>query len=138
MKLILFSLIIYFILPIIYGCSVTKSNKTSGNVIRTERNVINLGDREKTLSLKDYLIRFPGLYWSNGRIMLKENSSILSQREPLYVLDGIKIGNDYNTAVSLVDANDIKSVRVLTNASETSFYGLDGNNGVILIKSKKR
>lgn len=137
MKNILFTSVISIIFSFFYSCSSTKPFDAYADANSIDRSVIDFGDKEKTLSLKDFLIRYPNLYWANNRIMLRENSSILSQREPLYILDGVKIGNDYNSAASLIDPNDIKNVQILSNASETSFYGLDGYNGVILIKSKK-
>lgn len=92
------------------------------------------------LSLADYLRRVPGLYvsgsGSNTVVSLREQATISGSGAPLYVIDGMKVGNNYARVERMIDINDIKSVRVLTNASETSIYGLEGSAGVILIKTK--
>lgn len=131
MKSIFYSIIVLTVL----GCS--KNNAAYQVNNPDPRNSVEIGQNNKTLSLKDYLIRLPNLYWDQNRIMLKETSSITSQGEPLYVIDGTNVGKSYSAVEGLIDPNDIKSVRVLSSASETSFYGLNGVNGVILIKSKK-
>ncbi len=130
-------LLLFTICVLGYSCS-PKSSKSYNKLENNTRNSFEVDDRNKTLSLKDRLIRMPKLVWTNGRIMLKENASIVSQREPLYIFDGIKVRNSYSKIDAIIDANDIKSIRVLTSVSETSIYGLDGNNGVVLIKSKDK
>lgn len=94
-----------------------------------------------TLTLADYLRRVPGLQVSgNGnatRVMIRGGGSLSGNNSPLYVLDGTQIGNDYAQAASMVDVNDIKSVRVLKDGASTSQYGLQGSAGVVLITTKK-
>ena len=133
----LYTFLAVVLLTFTQGCS-SKSSLVYVEADEAQRNTVDVGDNEKTLSLKDYLVRIPNLYWTNGRIMLRENSSINSQGEPLYILDGAQIGRSYSRAESAVDPNDIRSVKVLTSAAETSIYGIQGVNGVILIKTKKR
>jgi len=94
----------------------------------------------KVLSLADYLRRIPQLYVRGGgdtvSVQLRETGNITGGGLPLYVIDGKKAGHDYNVISRLIDPNDISSIKALTNASETSFYGIDGSSGVILIKTK--
>lgn len=94
------------------------------------------------LSLGDYLRRVPQLYvrgtGDNLTVQLRENASRTGSASPLYVVDGAKMGRDYQRIARTIDPNDIASVKALTNASDTSIYGLDGSSGVILIKTKKR
>ena len=132
MKNISLVLISFFLVGLFTSCSKSASKTfTEGDANSLEVN------GEKTLSLRDYLVRFPNLYWTGNKIMLRETASITAQNEPLYIIDGVKIGNDYGSASSFIDPNDIKNVKVLTNASETSIYGIAGSSGVIIIKSKK-
>ena len=95
---------------------------------------------QDNLSLADYLRRIPQLVVTGSQdnvdVRLRENSSISASGNPLYVLDGIKNGRDYSRVARIIDPSDIKSVRALTNVSDTAIYGLDGSSGVILIKTK--
>jgi len=94
----------------------------------------------KVLNLADYLRRVPQLHvrgtGENVTVQIRENGTRTGNASPLYVLDGTKVGRDYDRISRILDPNDIKSVKALTNASETSFYGLDGSSGVILIKTR--
>lgn len=94
----------------------------------------------KVLSLADYLRRVPQLFIQGSgdsvSVQIRENSTITGSSSPLYVIDGKKSGRNYNTVSRLVDPNDIAYIKALTNASETSFYGIDGSSGVIIIKTK--
>ena len=66
-------------------------------------------------------------------ILIRGIGSINASNEPLYILDGMR----YNGPLSMINPNDIVSVEVLKNPSETSIYGIQGANGVIVIKTKK-
>lgn len=53
--------------------------------------------------------------------------------DPLYVVDGIPMGNNLN----FLNSNDIESMQVLKDASATAIYGTRASNGVVLITTKK-
>lgn len=95
------------------------------------------------LSLADYLKRVPGVQVTQtgntgeAMVLVRGNNSMTGQREPLFVINGVNVGSGYNNAAPLVDVNDISSVQVLKAGNETAAYGLQGNNGVIIIKTKK-
>jgi TonB-dependent SusC/RagA subfamily outer membrane receptor len=76
---------------------------------------------------------------SNAKVMIAGmgNNSLVASREPLYVIDNVRI-RSLAQASNLVQTSNIKTVRVLKSASETSFYGSAGANGVIVIKLKKK
>ena len=63
--------------------------------------------------------------------------------EPLYVIDGIIIGNvdgGGQTSVSplsLINPNDIESIDILKDASATAIYGARAGNGVVIITTKR-
>lgn len=65
-------------------------------------------------------------------IRIRGASSISSNNEPLYVIDGFQtdLGNQINP-------NDIESIEILKDAAATSIYGARGANGVVLITTKK-
>ncbi|MFK7935302.1 MAG: TonB-dependent receptor plug domain-containing protein [Saprospiraceae bacterium] len=92
------------------------------------------------LTLADYLRRIPGVQvrgsGTNASVTVRGGGSMGGSNSPLYVIDGSQVGNDYGGVASQVDPNDIKSVRVLKDASATSAYGMQGSSGVIVIKTK--
>jgi len=86
------------------------------------------------------------------RVILRGNKSINNQNQPLYVIDGIPINNsdlgqiggsqlagtvDGGDAISNINPDDIESITVLKGASASALYGSLGENGVILITTKK-
>ena len=71
----------------------------------------------------------------NGRtVMLVRGQSSLQPQEPLFVVDGVRLGDAANFLA--VNRNDIASIQVLRDAASTALYGLQGAAGVIVIKTK--
>jgi len=67
-------------------------------------------------------------------------SSLSLTNEPLYVVNGIPLGNGVSGSrndLNLINPNDIESIVVLKDASATAIYGSRAANGVILITTKK-
>ncbi len=88
-----------------------------------------------------------GLAGSGSVVRVRGIASISGSGDPLYVVDGIPITQDYflqgnsgamnNNPLATLNPNDIESVEVLKDASATGIYGSRGANGVILITTKK-
>ena len=72
----------------------------------------------------------------NVKISIRGAGSFNLNTEPLYVVDGVPMGNSYARANNAVNPAQIVSIRVLKSQSETTIYGEDGNHGVILIKTQ--
>ncbi|MBE7177442.1 MAG: TonB-dependent receptor [Mucilaginibacter polytrichastri] len=66
------------------------------------------------------------------QLNLRGTNTLSGSVAPLVVIDGVPGGNINNIA-----PEDIESIDVLKDASASSIYGTRGNNGVILITSKK-
>ena len=86
--------------------------------------------------------RVPGLYISHTAdgsiaIRIRGNSSITGSNEPLYVIDGTPVNAGPGGSLAGINPKDIASIEVLKDAVSTSFYGVRGANGVILIKTKR-
>lgn len=81
--------------------------------------------------------RLPGVTLQNGVPVLAKSANSMSgsQTEPLYVLDGLAMGNSFRQIENVVQPVDVKSIKVL-RASDASFYGSRGANGVIVITTK--
>lgn len=60
--------------------------------------------------------------------------SSFQNNDPLYVIDGVPVQDNYSTNFN---PSDIESIQVLKDASAASIYGARANNGVIIITTKK-
>ena len=93
---------------------------------------------------------------SSVSIRVRGQSTINSNAEPLYVVDGVilqgggtsgsdwgfgdKLGNGSVSSISplsTINPSDILSLEILKDASATAIYGAQGANGVILITTKR-
>lgn len=81
-------------------------------------------------------------------VRIRGESSLNAGGEPLWIVDGVRMymGNSKNSIsgsevnvspLSLINPNDIESITVLKDATQTSIYGADGANGVVLITTKR-
>ncbi|WP_460640402.1 SusC/RagA family TonB-linked outer membrane protein [Larkinella harenae] len=81
-------------------------------------------------------------------VQIRGNNSITAGSDPLYVIDGFPINNDYTlndagvtngskiNPLSTINTADIESIDVLKDASATAIYGSRGANGVVIITTK--
>ncbi len=81
-------------------------------------------------------------------VQIRGNNSITAGSDPLYVIDGFPINNDYAVAdagvtngskinpMSFINSADIEAIDVLKDASATAIYGSRGANGVVIITTK--
>ena len=87
---------------------------------------------------------------SSSRIVIRGESSLSGNNQPLFVVNGIPINNsiggnnraegnletDYGNGAGEINADDIESISVLKGANATALYGSRAANGVILITTK--
>lgn len=88
-----------------------------------------------------------GIAGSGSVVRVRGIASISAGGDPLYVVDGIPITQDYflrgnsgamnNNPLASLNPEDIESVEILKDASATAIYGSRGSNGVILITTKR-
>lgn len=86
-----------------------------------------------------------------SRVVIRGNSSLSGNSQPLYVIDGVPIDNsnrrslgsqtfgtgvDGGDGISNINPNDIESVTVLKGPNGAALYGQLGANGVIIITTK--
>ena len=130
---------LFTILSVVLLFSCTASNSSTST--RTN-NAANEND-QTNVPLDQYLRKIPGLRitgaGTSAKVQISSigNSSLVGSNSPLFVLDGVNVGTSLGQVSNLVQTSNIKTVRVLKTASETSFYGAQGANGVIVIKTKK-
>ncbi len=69
-------------------------------------------------------------------VRIRGASSIASSNDPLYVVDGVPVGEG-SYAIAYLSPNDIESMSILKDASSAAIYGSRGANGVVLITTKQ-
>ncbi|HVI46771.1 MAG TPA: SusC/RagA family TonB-linked outer membrane protein [Chitinophaga sp.] len=81
----------------------------------------------------------------SSRIVIRGETSIAGNNQPLFILDGIPVdnsqlgvgtGRDFANAISDVNPDDIASISVLKGPNAAALYGSRASNGVIIIKTK--
>ena len=87
---------------------------------------------------------------SSVSMVIRGATSLSSDNQPLFVVDGVPISNtlnnisgfgtdnlvDYGNAISDINSSDIENVSVLKGASAAALYGSRAGNGVVLITTK--
>lgn len=85
---------------------------------------------------------------SSQRILIRGNTSLGGNNQPIFVVDGVIIDNevidnvnsqtqDFGNDLKNLNADDFESMSVLKGAAATALYGSRAANGVILITTKK-
>ncbi|MEN8202432.1 MAG: SusC/RagA family TonB-linked outer membrane protein [Bacteroidota bacterium] len=88
---------------------------------------------------------------SSVSMVIRGATSLNSDNQPLFVVDGVPISNtlnniqefgqdnrvDYGNAISDINPEDIENVSILKGPSAAALYGTRAGNGVVLITTKK-
>lgn len=81
----------------------------------------------------------------SSRIVIRGETSIAGNNQPLFVIDGIPVDNsqrnaggarDYANTISDINPDDIETISVLKGPNAAALYGSRAAAGVILIKTK--
>ncbi len=95
-------------------------------------------------------INSTGIAGSSVSMVIRGASSLTSDNQPLFVVDGVPMNNslnnvvqmgrdnraDYGNAISDINPENIESVSVLKGPSAAALYGSRAGNGVVLITTK--
>ena len=83
------------------------------------------------------------------RVVLRGNTEMTGNNQPLYVIDGVPLDNtnfgsagtnggfDLGDGISSINPDDIESMSVLKGPAASALYGSRASHGVILITTKK-
>ena len=83
------------------------------------------------------------------RVMLRGNTEISGNNQPLYVVDGVPLDNtnfgsagtaggyDLGDGISAINPDDIENMTVLKGPAASALYGSRASHGVIIITTKK-
>ena len=88
---------------------------------------------------------------ASSRVIIRGNTSLNGNQQPLYVVDGMPINNgnrgpvtnsgglnvDRGDGISSMNPDDIATISVLKGGAAAALYGSQAANGVILITTKK-
>lgn len=101
-----------------------------------------------------HIVQNTGAPGTAASISIRGANSITGNNQPLIVIDGVPMENDYvnpgapsdfgyylnqppTDILSTINMNEIESVQVMKDASSTAIYGSRAANGVILITTKQ-
>ncbi|WP_353183903.1 SusC/RagA family TonB-linked outer membrane protein [Parapedobacter lycopersici] len=86
----------------------------------------------------------------SSKVLLRGSRSIYGNNQPLYVIDGVPLdntsqsqvggttgGRDGGDGIGMLNSDDIESMTVLKGASAAALYGSQGQNGAIIITTKR-
>lgn len=79
------------------------------------------------------LVFYKGITGRNTELSIRGQSTILSNAQPLLVVDNFPYEGDINT----INPNDVESITILKDAAAASIWGVRAGNGVIVITTKK-
>lgn len=82
---------------------------------------------------------------SNSKIVIRGNSTLGTNNQPIFVIDGVIMdndifsgnGRDFGNDLKNLNMEDFESVSVLKGSAAAALYGTRAVNGVILITTKK-
>ncbi len=142
---------------VVIGYGTARKKDLTGSVVSVQAKNFNQG----VINAPDQLLqnKVAGLEVTNingqpgaaSTIQIRGTSSIRSNNNPLYVVDGVpldggtarpNLGNAFGSnpnsnPLLFIDPNSIAQIDVLKDASSAAIYGSRGANGVIVITTKK-
>lgn len=129
-------LVMLGILTFAVGCS------TSGETVSQQQQEKENYNTQETWTLRDHLRRVTGvrLTGSKGstRVIIRGESSVVNTgNQPLFTIDGQKVGRNFSSVNGMLSEGEITSVEVLP-PSRATLYGMEGNYGVIRIYTKNK
>lgn len=74
---------------------------------------------------------------SGTTMRIRGTSSIYGNNDPLFVVDGVPLGENVGGIEQIVNPADVESIEILKDASAAAIYGSRGANGVVLITTRK-
>ena len=143
------------------GYQTLKKSQVAGSVVVKQAKEVMIGGVPSIADMLQGQITGMNVIISSGdpgasaKIRIRGTSSILGNRSPLWVLDGVILTEDdmgeINTtdlngddaaylignAIAGINPNDIATITVLKDASATAIYGVQAANGVIVITTKQ-
>lgn len=131
----IFMILIFVSTLFFTGCA------SSGNASKDIKNKLgaSVEIHNPNLGLDEYLRRLSGVrvYGSGpfARIQMRGESSLELSNTPLFVMDDIRLGRNFDNVYKVVDMNLVNSLRAVNSSKATLYYGHEGYAGVIEIST---
>lgn len=138
---------------VVVGYGVQRRRDVTGSIVKLEsRDLTDMPTPSFETAIQGkapgvQIVTGSGIAGSGSVVRVRGIASISAGGDPLYVVDGIPITQDYflkgnsgamnNNPLASLNPEDIESVEILKDASATAIYGSRGSNGVILITTKR-
>lgn len=143
---------------VVVGYGVQRRREMTGNVVKLDGKELNdmpAPSFEAAMQGKAAGVQIStsgGMAGAGSVVRVRGIASVGAGGDPLYIIDGVQINQDYFAGRSLgrgsaggmnqnplafLNPDDIESVEILKDASATAIYGSRGANGVILITTKR-
>ncbi len=125
---------------VVIGYGTTTKTRTIGAVSTINSKALDqipIGSMDNMLQGQSTGVQVTGINGRPGQqafIRVRGVGSITAGRNPLYVVDGVPLSNEF---YGLINANDVDKISVLKDAASASIYGSRASNGVILVTTKK-
>jgi TonB-dependent starch-binding outer membrane protein SusC len=113
---------------------ITRVNTTNSAVPIASHDVLDVSEDENTMYHDIYEMikgKIPGVDVVGQKVRIRGQNSLVSNNDPLFVVDGIPMNN-----VAHIQPNTVQSITCLKGSAAT-IYGARGVNGVIVISLKK-
>ncbi|WP_231491655.1 SusC/RagA family TonB-linked outer membrane protein [Pedobacter sp. Leaf170] len=136
---------------VVTALGISKQKKSLGYAVQ-ELKGENLAEAKETNLVNALAGKVAGVRVTNSqgdmgssRIVIRGETSISGNNQPLFVIDGIPVDNsqlnsagarDYANTISDINPNDIESMSVLKGPNAAALYGSRAAAGVIIIKTK--
>ena len=123
---------------VVVGYGTMKKSDVTGSIVSVDREQmmkkvpVNIGQALQGAAAGVIVSMQDGSPDANAAIRIRGIGTINGTADPLYVVDGVKVGTNAN----FINPGDIESLEVLKDASATAIYGSEGANGVIMITTK--
>src|SRR5213594_3166880 len=86
--------------------------------------------------------RFPGVSVTETAdgglsVRIRGVSSFMSNNQPLCMVDDVPVDIAHGASLRAINPRDIASIEVIQDPAGTAMYGVRGDNGVIVIRTKR-
>lgn len=140
---------------VVTALGITKEKKSLGYTTQSLKNK-DLSDTKETNFLNSMTGKLAGVRITNSqgdmgssRIIIRGETSIGGNNQPLFVVDGVPVDNtqfsssggvnasrDFKNAIADLNPNDIETLTVLKGPNAAALYGSRAAHGVVLITTK--
>ncbi|OXB11807.1 SusC/RagA family TonB-linked outer membrane protein [Flavobacterium plurextorum] len=137
---------------VVTALGITKEKKSLGYTTQSLKNK-DIADTKETNFLNSLAGKLAGVRITNSqgdmgssRIIIRGETSIAGNNQPLFVVDGVPVDNsqlnsggatrDFKNAISDLNPQDIETLTVLKGPNAAALYGSRAAHGVVLITTK--